>query len=96
MLDSCFGLAKKVWGTAAITALVASMSGTAVAQQPSGRTELIFLGTAGGPPLRLGRSEPATLLIVDGHSYLIDCGIGDIWATSNRGVGGCCVSLHHL
>src|SRR6185312_1474232 len=40
------------------------------------RTELLFLGTAGGPPLRLDRSEPSTLLIVDGRFYLIDCGIG--------------------
>ena len=39
-------------------------------------TELLMLGTAGGPPLRKNRSEPATLLIVDGRPYLIDCGIG--------------------
>src|SRR5690348_5171937 len=41
-------------------------------------TELLMLGTAGGPPLRRDRSEPATLLIVDGRLYLIDCGIGTI------------------
>lgn len=41
-------------------------------------TELLMLGTAGGPPLRKVRSEPATLLIVDGRPYLIDCGIGTI------------------
>jgi ribonuclease BN (tRNA processing enzyme) len=41
-------------------------------------TELLMLGTAGGPPLRKDRSEPATLLIVDGRTYLIDCGIGTI------------------
>jgi len=41
-------------------------------------TELLMLGTAGGPPLRKNRSEPATLLIVDGRPYLIDCGIGTI------------------
>lgn len=40
------------------------------------RTQIIFLGTAGGPPLRVERSEPSTLLIVDGRDYLIDCGIG--------------------
>ena len=39
-------------------------------------TELLMLGTAGGPPLRKNRSEPATLLVVDGRPYLIDCGIG--------------------
>jgi ribonuclease BN (tRNA processing enzyme) len=41
-------------------------------------TELLMLGTAGGPPLRTDRSEPGTLLIVDGRPYLIDCGIGTI------------------
>ena len=41
-------------------------------------TELLMLGTAGGPPLRKNRSEPATLLIVDGRPYLIDCGIGTV------------------
>ena len=41
-------------------------------------TELLMLGTAGGPPLRKERSEPATLLMVDGRPYLIDCGIGTI------------------
>jgi ribonuclease BN (tRNA processing enzyme) len=40
------------------------------------RTELVFLGTGGGPPLRADSSEPSTLLIVDGRPYLIDCGIG--------------------
>lgn len=40
------------------------------------RTEILFLGTAGGPPLRFDRSEPSTLLIVNGHEYLVDCGIG--------------------
>jgi ribonuclease BN (tRNA processing enzyme) len=39
-------------------------------------TQILFLGTAGGPPLDEERSEPATLLIVDGRKYLIDCGIG--------------------
>ncbi|TAM95482.1 MAG: MBL fold metallo-hydrolase [Rhodanobacteraceae bacterium] len=39
-------------------------------------TQIVFLGTAGGPPLRLDRSEPSTLLIVDGREYLVDCGIG--------------------
>src|SRR5579872_2899293 len=42
----------------------------------SSGTQILFLGTAGGPPLRLDRSEPSTLLIVDGREYLVDCGIG--------------------
>ena len=49
-------------------------------------TELLMLGTAGGPPWRKDRSEPATLLIVDGHPYLIDCGIGTIRRLVEAGI----------
>lgn len=35
-----------------------------------------LLGTAGGPPPHLNRSQPATLLQVDNRSYLIDAGEG--------------------
>jgi len=49
--------------------------GSAPRQSPV-ETQILSLGTAGGPPLRKDRSEPATLLIVDGRRYLIDCGIG--------------------
>ncbi|HEV2402501.1 MAG TPA: MBL fold metallo-hydrolase [Candidatus Sulfotelmatobacter sp.] len=49
-------------------------------------TELLMLGTAGGPPLRRDRSEPATLLIVDGRPYLIDCGIGTIRRLVEAGI----------
>lgn len=85
MPDFCLGLSRKLWGIAAM-ALVAIMSGTAVAQQTMNRTELVFLGTAGGPPLRLERSEPATLLVVDGRSYLIDCGIGTVRRMVQSGI----------
>lgn len=50
------------------------------------RTEILLLGTAGGPPLRLDRSEPATLLTVDGRPYLIDCGIGTMRRMLRAGV----------
>jgi ribonuclease BN (tRNA processing enzyme) len=43
---------------------------------PALTTQLLFLGTGGGPPLNLDGSKPSTLLIVDGRPYLIDCGIG--------------------
>jgi ribonuclease BN (tRNA processing enzyme) len=63
------------------TTLAALMSGPATSQTGASagvphRTEILFLGTAGGPPLRVDRSEPSTLLVVDGRPYLIDCGIG--------------------
>ena len=53
-----------------------SSAGTRGAAPPAHGTQLLFLGTGGGPPLNVDRSEPATLLIVDGRPYLIDCGIG--------------------
>jgi ribonuclease BN (tRNA processing enzyme) len=48
----------------------------AAAAEVPNQTQILMLGTAGGPPLRYDRSEPATLLIVNGRPYLIDCGIG--------------------
>jgi ribonuclease BN (tRNA processing enzyme) len=50
--------------------------GQRLAPDQTPRTQILFLGTAAGPPLRADRSEPATLLVVDGRRYLIDCGIG--------------------
>ncbi|GLS98901.1 MBL fold metallo-hydrolase [Sphingobium jiangsuense] len=45
----------------------------AVAQEG---TRLILLGTAGGPVTSADRSQPASLLVVGGRPYLIDCGDG--------------------
>ncbi len=47
---------------------------------PSGaeeaQTQLILLGTAGGPVMRKTHAQPASLLVVHGKSYLIDSGDG--------------------
>lgn len=48
--------------------------------------EILLLGTHGGPALVEQRSEPATLLIVDGRPYLIDCGIGTMRRLVEAGV----------
>jgi ribonuclease BN (tRNA processing enzyme) len=48
--------------------------------------EIILLGTHGGPGLTQERSEPASLLIVDGRPYLIDCGIGTMRRLLDAGV----------
>lgn len=61
---------------AAFSALAAGSALTAAPVANTPRTQIIFLGTAGGPPLRFDRSEPSTLLIVNDREYLIDCGIG--------------------
>lgn len=39
-------------------------------------TRIILLGTGGGPVARARRSQPASLLVVDGTPYLIDAGDG--------------------
>src|SRR6185312_4112260 len=83
-------LANVARGLAAII-LAAVISGSATSQTGSSagvprRTEILFLGTAGGPPLRVDRSEPSTLLIVDGRPYLIDCGIGTIRRMLKAGI----------
>jgi ribonuclease BN (tRNA processing enzyme) len=62
----------------------AAQDASAAAPEPA--TEIVFLGTAGGPPLRLDRSEPSTLLIVDGREYLIDCGIGTVRRMLEAGI----------
>jgi ribonuclease BN (tRNA processing enzyme) len=41
--------------------------------RPKGAS-ITLLGTGGGPPPRIARSQPANLLVVDGKSYLIDAG----------------------
>ena len=48
--------------------------------------QILLLGTHGGPALDEQRSEPATLLIVDGKPYLIDCGIGTMRRLLQAGV----------
>lgn len=47
--------------------------------------QILLLGTS-GPPIRIKRSEPSSLLIVDGREYLIDCGIGTIRRMVRAGI----------
>lgn len=48
-------------------------------------TRVILLGTGGGPLDRAVRSQPATLLVVDGHPYLIDAGAGVVRRIAQAG-----------
>ncbi len=41
-------------------------------------TQIITLGTSGGPIVRVRRASEATLLVVDGRVYMIDCGEGAV------------------
>lgn len=58
-------------GTAAIAALPRRV---AAAAQP--RARLILLGTGGGPTPKPNRASPAQVIVVNGASYVIDCGNG--------------------
>ncbi|HEX3063566.1 MAG TPA: MBL fold metallo-hydrolase, partial [Usitatibacter sp.] len=40
------------------------------------KSRLILLGTAGGPTPKPNRSAPAQVIVVNGTSYVIDCGNG--------------------
>jgi ribonuclease BN (tRNA processing enzyme) len=94
------------WRFMAVAVLAATMvSGLAPAQigptQTANGTQILLLGTAGGPPLHKERSEPSSLLIVDGRLYLIDCGIGTMRQMVMAGVrsedvGTIFITHHHL
>lgn len=78
-------------GILAFGLVIAFAAGLATGQTGSSTetpndTRILFLGTAGGPPLRLDRSEPSTLLMVDGRQYLIDCGIGTMRRMLQAGI----------
>ncbi|THD64535.1 MBL fold metallo-hydrolase [Phenylobacterium sp.] len=47
-----------------------------LAQAAAGRSRLILLGTAGGPSPKPNRAAPANAIVVDGATYVIDCGNG--------------------
>jgi len=50
---------------------------TNVLGQQRKKTRLILLGTKGGPRVgETGRSNPATLLLINEVPYLVDCGYG--------------------
>jgi len=38
------------------------------------KLKVVLLGTQAGPPIEPDRTGIATALVVDGHTYLIDCG----------------------
>jgi ribonuclease BN (tRNA processing enzyme) len=43
---------------------------------PQSRSRLILLGTAGGPTPKPNRAAPSQVIVVNGASYVIDCGNG--------------------
>jgi ribonuclease BN (tRNA processing enzyme) len=53
--------------------------------QASG-TQILLLGTQGGPNFNLQRGETASLLMVDDVPYLVDCGYGTMQALRKAGI----------
>jgi len=50
-------------------------------------THVILLGTRGGPGVDLQRNETASVVVVDGVLYLVDCGYGTLRSLAACGVG---------
>lgn len=67
-----------IWLRLSAAALLATSLGASADSQvrvaPAVRTVIVTLGTAGGPPPRADRSQPANALVVDDTTYLIDAG----------------------
>jgi ribonuclease BN (tRNA processing enzyme) len=56
--------------------------------QPAPRpgTELVLLGTQGGPGLTANRTQASNAVIVDGRPYLVDCGYGALKACAQAAI----------
>lgn len=64
-------------GAIALALVTASCPRRVLAQGGGSRTRLILLGTGGGPRVLVpGRAKPATLLVINGAAYVVDCGSG--------------------
>jgi len=67
---------------------VATIGWSALSTAPAGqKTRLILLGTGGGPRIvKGGRSKSATLIVVAGVPYVVDCGEGVAQQLTDAGV----------
>jgi ribonuclease BN (tRNA processing enzyme) len=62
--------------------------GAAPAPAPPARgTQLVLLGTQGGPNVNLRRDQAANAVVVDGRAYLVDCGYGAVRSLVAAGIG---------
>jgi ribonuclease BN (tRNA processing enzyme) len=58
---------------------------------PLSGTHAILLGTRGGPGVDLKRNETASVAMIDGVPYLVDCGYGTL-----RSLVGCGIALNQI
>ena len=69
-----------------VAALAATPLATGLAAAPPGNTRVILLGTKGGPTPGPYRAQPATVILIGGHGYLVDCGNGVAQQLAKAGV----------
>lgn len=53
---------------------------------PQTGTELVLLGTQGGPGVTANRTQASNAVIIDGRPYLVDCGYGALKACVQAGI----------
>ena len=64
-----------------------ALLGRAAFGQKKKPTRIILLGTKGGPRVgEIGRSNPSTLLLINGVPYVVDCGYGTSKQLLNAGI----------
>jgi ribonuclease BN (tRNA processing enzyme) len=78
-------------GAIGMTAIARRSGSSAVAslfaQAPAGRdSQLILLGTQGGPVVNLQRGETASAIVTANVPYLVDCGYGTLRALTQAGL----------
>ena len=84
-----FGAAAQVLPLASRSAMAQRGTGAtgAVPVAPPTGTQLVLLGTQGGPNVNLRRAQNSSAVVVDGRPYLIDCGYGTVRSLVASGVG---------
>jgi ribonuclease BN (tRNA processing enzyme) len=70
-----------------LTALAQGGGAAAAPPQPVRGTQLVLLGTQGGPNVNLRRSQASNAVVVDGRPYLVDCGYGALRSLVAAGIG---------
>jgi ribonuclease BN (tRNA processing enzyme) len=63
----------------------AAAAPSAGAAPPRG-TRIVLLGTRAGPGVDLTRGQSSSAVVVDGHTYLVDCGYGAVRALTAAGI----------
>jgi ribonuclease BN (tRNA processing enzyme) len=77
---------RDVLKTAAALAWAAPAFAQARGAAPQTGTQLILLGTQGGPGLNANRTQSSTAVNVDGRTYLVDCGYGALKSAAQAGL----------